>query len=128
MGEAIALRWTDIDVKGATIYIRRLKKGLSGTYPLGKDEVKALTTLKNNSQLVWVFESERGDPLGPDTIRKIFARAGEIAEIGFPVHFHMARHSCGYALANKNTDLLLIQGWLGHRDIYQHRPLHSSGS
>lgn len=117
VSEAIALRWIDIDLKGATIYIRRLKGGLSGTHPLSEEEVNALTALKNNSQSPWIFESERGGPLGPDTARKIFARAGEIAEIGFPIHFHMARHSCGYALANKSADLLLIQSWMGHRDI-----------
>jgi site-specific recombinase XerD len=34
-----------------------------------------------------------------------------------PVHFHMLRHSCGYALANKGTDTRAIQDWLGRVSI-----------
>jgi site-specific recombinase XerD len=29
----------------------------------------------------------------------------------------MLRHSCGYALVNKGTDIRIIQGYLGHRSI-----------
>jgi site-specific recombinase XerD len=31
--------------------------------------------------------------------------------------FHMLRHACGYALANKGHDTRAIQAWLGHRWI-----------
>ena len=33
------------------------------------------------------------------------------------MHFHMLRHSCGYALANKGIDTRAIQDWLGHVSI-----------
>ena len=33
-----------------------------------------------------------------------------------PVHPHMLRHSCGFALSNRGYDLRLIQDYLGHRD------------
>jgi type 1 fimbriae regulatory protein FimB len=33
------------------------------------------------------------------------------------IHPHMLRHSCGYALVNKGTDIRIIQGYLGHRSI-----------
>jgi site-specific recombinase XerD len=36
-----------------------------------------------------------------------------------PVHPHMLRHSCGFALADKGDDLRLIQDFLGHRDPRQ---------
>jgi site-specific recombinase XerD len=35
----------------------------------------------------------------------------------FPVHAHMLRHACGYALANGGHDTRRIQDWLGHRSI-----------
>ena len=35
----------------------------------------------------------------------------------FPVHVHMLRHACGYAMANAGHDTRLIQDWLGHRAI-----------
>jgi site-specific recombinase XerD len=40
-----------------------------------------------------------------------------VTQQSFPVHFHMLRHSCGYALANAGADTRAIQDWLGHRSI-----------
>jgi type 1 fimbriae regulatory protein FimE len=39
------------------------------------------------------------------------------AGFAFPVHAHMLRHACGYALANAGHDTRRIQDWLGHRSI-----------
>ncbi len=33
------------------------------------------------------------------------------------IHPHMLRHSCGYTLINKRTDIWIIQAYLGHRSI-----------
>ncbi len=35
----------------------------------------------------------------------------------------MLRHSCGYYLADLDTDLRMMQDYLGHRDP-KHSPLH----
>jgi site-specific recombinase XerD len=35
----------------------------------------------------------------------------------FPIHPHMLRHGCGYALANAGHDTRALQAWLGHRNI-----------
>jgi len=50
-------------------------------------------------------------------VRKIVARAGEDAKLGFPVHPHMLRHACGCKLANDGHDTRAIQHYLGHRNI-----------
>jgi site-specific recombinase XerD len=47
----------------------------------------------------------------------MLARAGEIAEIGFPVHPHQLRHATGYVLANKGVDTRTLQHYMGHRKI-----------
>ena len=65
----------------------------------------------------FVFLTERGGPMTADGVRKIVGRAGQNAELGFPIHPHMLRHACGYALANKGHDTRAIQGWLAHRSI-----------
>ena len=45
------------------------------------------------------------------------ARTGEEAGLSFPVHPHMLRHGCGFALANRGHDTRAIQHWLGHKNI-----------
>jgi type 1 fimbriae regulatory protein FimB/type 1 fimbriae regulatory protein FimE len=50
-------------------------------------------------------------------VRKLVARAGEVAGIGFPVHPHMLRHAAGFKLANDGHDTRAIQHYLGHRNI-----------
>jgi hypothetical protein len=52
-----------------------------------------------------------------------FARLGARASMAFPIHPHMLRHACGYALANAGHDTRSLQAWLGHKNI-QHGPLH----
>ena len=42
---------------------------------------------------------------------------GARAEMPFPVHPHMLRHGCGYALANAGHDTRALQAWLGHKNI-----------
>jgi type 1 fimbriae regulatory protein FimB len=66
-------------------------------------------------KLPWLFVSERGAPLTRRAVNYLIAAAGERAGLGH-VHPHMLRHSCGYALADKGTDLRVMQDYLGHRD------------
>jgi site-specific recombinase XerD len=44
-------------------------------------------------------------------------RIGERAGQSFPVHPHMLRHGCGFALANAGHDTRALQAWLGHKNI-----------
>lgn len=71
----------------------------------------------STSQTPYVFVTERKGPLTASTVRKMIARAGERAGIGFPVHLHMLRHGCGFKLANDGHDTRAIQHYLGHKQI-----------
>jgi hypothetical protein len=42
---------------------------------------------------------------------------GARAKMPFPVHPHMLRHGCGYALANAGHDTRSLQAYLGHKNI-----------
>ena len=44
----------------------------------------------------------------------------QFACVAFPIHPHMLRHGCGYALANAGHDTRAIQDWLGHRSNSAH--------
>jgi type 1 fimbriae regulatory protein FimB len=48
-------------------------------------------------------------------VNYLIEAAGEKAGLGH-VHPHMLRHSCGYDLADKGTDLRTMQDYLCHRD------------
>jgi site-specific recombinase XerD len=44
-------------------------------------------------------------------------RIGETSLAVGPIHPHMLRHGCGYALANAGHDTRALQAWLGHKNI-----------
>jgi integrase len=47
-----------------------------------------------------VFTSERGSPMTPKSFHTLISRLGERAGMPFPIHPHMLRHACSFALAN----------------------------
>ena len=85
--------------------------------PLLADELRALRVLKREAKSPFIFVSERGAPFSVSGLAKLIERAGVEAKIPFPVHAHMLRHACSYALANKGTDTRTLQAYLGHRSI-----------
>jgi integrase len=89
------------------------------------DELRALRELHRNQEPAspFVFVTERGGPFTPDAVNRLIKRLGESNKLfGFPIHIHMLRHSCGYALANAGHDTRGIQDYLGHKAI-QHTVL-----
>ena len=54
----------------------------------------------------------------------MLARTGDEAGLPFPIHPHMLRHACGFALANAGHDTRALQLWLGHKNI-QHTVLYT---
>lgn len=117
VSELCDLRWSDIDFKAGTLHVRRLKKSKDSTHPLTGEESRLLRPLHKVADSVFVFTSERGGPITSAGFRKQLARWGVKANIGFPVHPHMLRHACGYALANKGMDTRSLQAYLGHASI-----------
>ncbi len=117
VGELVALRWDQVDLTQGLLHVARLKNGSPSTHPLRGPEIRALRRLKREGEGSYVFVTERGGPLTTSTVRKLIARAGEVAGIGFPVHPHMLRHAAGFKLANDGHDTRAIQHYLGHRNI-----------
>jgi site-specific recombinase XerD len=122
VSEACDLRWDDLDLKKATIIVRRLKGSSDSTHYLERDEVKGLKQLLGSDtaqgvKSAYVFVNERGQPFGRMGIARMIERAGEAAKLPFPVHVHMLRHSTGYALAGKGMDTRRLQHFLGHASI-----------
>jgi type 1 fimbriae regulatory protein FimE len=118
VSELVALRWDQIDLKQGLVHVSRLKNGVPSTHPIRGPELRALRRLQREYLTSpYVFVTERRGPLTDSAVRKIVARAGEGARLGFPVHPHMLRHACGFKLANDGQDTRAIQHYLGHRNI-----------
>ena len=118
VSELVSLRWDQIDLKQGQLHAVRMKGGIDSTHPLRGPELRALKRLQREyEKSPYVFVTERRGPLTTSAVRKIIARAGEVAELGFPVHPHMLRHACGFYLANEGHDTRAIQMYLGHSNI-----------
>jgi len=103
--EIADLEWSQVEFgRSATLHVRRAKNGKPGSHPLRGDEVRALRELRRQSpDSAFVFATERGGPFTPDAVNRLIKRIGARAGFGFPIHVHMLRHACGYALANAGT-------------------------
>ena len=119
VAELVTLRWDAIDFAHGRLHVNRAKAGSPSVHPLSGRELRALRRLRREQdpESPFVFTSERGAPFTSAGLRKLIARLGVVAGFGFPVHPHMLRHACGYALANKGVDTRSLQAYLGHRNI-----------
>jgi type 1 fimbriae regulatory protein FimB/type 1 fimbriae regulatory protein FimE len=116
--EICDLRWTQVKFgRQPTLHVHRVKGSVDGVHPLQIDEVRALHEIERQSKSAWVFVTERGTPFSREGFATLVERAGVSAGIGFPIHAHMLRHACGYALANAGHDTRRIQSWMGHKSI-----------
>ncbi len=125
--ELCDLRWSQIDMgRNARLHVRRVKGGTPSTHPIQGDELRALRELRRQyPDSDYVFCSERGGPFTEDGYNRQIKRFGVAAKLPFPIHSHMLRHACGYALANVGHDTRRLQDYLGHKNI-QHTVRYTS--
>lgn len=118
VSELVSLRWEQCDLRQGIIHVNRVKNGAASSHPLRGPEIRALRRLERDyPDTQYIFVTERKGPLTTSTVRKLVARAGEKADMSFPVHPHMLRHSCGFKLANDGHDTRALQHYLGHKNI-----------
>jgi type 1 fimbriae regulatory protein FimB len=115
--EAVHLRRDDVNLDQARLWVKRAKNGLSVEHPIPGDELRAIKRYlaSRTDRLPWLFTSERGTQLTERAVYYLVRTAGEAAGLS-DVHPHTLRHSCGYYLADRGTDLRTMQDYLGHRD------------
>jgi integrase len=118
--EACDLEWSAIDFKQAQLHVRRVKLGKPAVHPIRGEELRALRRLQREQSppFNFVFTTERGGPMTTDALNRLVKRLGNGTKLlGFPIHVHMLRHACHFALANAGHDTRLIQDYLGHKSI-----------
>jgi integrase len=119
VSEIAGLKWSDIDFDRGTVYLHRAKGSTSGTHPLQGDELRALRKLQREyPDSPFLFVGRGNAPLDARAIAGMIKRLGKGSKLlGFPVHAHMLRHTCGYLMCDRGYDLRIVQAWLGHANI-----------
>jgi type 1 fimbriae regulatory protein FimB/type 1 fimbriae regulatory protein FimE len=116
--EVCDLQWHQVELNAGRLHVRRSKRGTPSVRPIQGDELRALRRLQREQPCSpYVFTSERSGPIAPKSFHTLIMRLGERASMPFPIHPHMLRHGCGYALANAGHDTRAIQAWMGHKNI-----------
>lgn len=118
ISETCDVRIDDIDLRAATIYVRRAKNGMPGVHGLEGDELRLIRdVMAQHPHSPFLFLSRRGTPLSIPAVQRFIERLGVSAGIKFPVHFHQIRHSTGFALAARSVPTRDLQIFLGHKNI-----------
>jgi len=103
--ELCDLQWSQVELTTGRLHVRRAKSGSPSVHPLRGDEIRALRRLqREQGPSSHVFMTERDGPMTPKAFHALFGRIGARAKMPFPIHPHMLRHGCGYALANAGHD------------------------
>ena len=141
IGEAISLRWSDIDFTSATIHlvdestsarrpskreVRTTKGKHDRSFPLNSELRPVLEAMPQHVD-GYVFHGPLGGRLKADTVRTVLIR--EVltplsdrfptleGEVGFKDgRLHSFRHFFCSLCANKNVPQQMVMRWLGHRD------------
>ena len=83
--ELTDLRWDQVDMRTATLHVRRVKQGTPSTHPIIGDELRALRRLQREQdpKSHFVFTSERGSPFTTAGFARMIERAGKVAKLAF---------------------------------------------
>jgi integrase len=131
-GEALGLKWADVDFASHELNIRRaIFRGRETTpktsssirpRPMVDELYNALLNHKAMSAFTkpedYVFASSSGRPMNPDTLREVLQSALEKLEIKFDQPradgMHLLRHTSGSLVYRRTADVKVAQEWLGH--------------
>ncbi len=117
VGEAVHLKWDQVDFKDSTLRVNRLKGSKDSVHPIPGGELRLLRKLEREKNSRYIFLSERKSPLTTQAVYRMLRNVEKDLNWDFPIHPHMLRHSCGYYLANQGHDTRAIQMYMGHTSI-----------
>lgn len=118
VSELCQLQLEQVNLDQATLFVKRSKAGIDGMHPIAGDELRLLRRYlrERDSELPWLFLSERRTPLVRSSVNKLLEACGQ--EAGLPhINPHMLRHGCGFYMINNGYDIRAVQIYLGHASI-----------
>ena len=144
-GEALGLKWPDIDWQAGTVAVRRAlywDPNLKGwditepktersrrTIPLGPAVIKVLAELKQQQAEFrlragagwkdhdFVFTNTKGVPIQPKTLTQAFKEALKRAGLQASLRLYDLRHSCASILMAEGLNPKIVSERLGHSNI-----------
>ena len=117
--EASLLETRDIDSMQKVIHVRHGKGGKERMVPMDGKLYGLLRAYYKHEQppKPWLFASNSGNPICPETARRALLCAAAASGIGKIVGPHMLRHAFATHLLESGEDLRKIQVVLGHGSI-----------
>jgi integrase len=128
IGEAIALRWSDVDLERRRLIVQRATSaGIEGPtkswqvryVPLADPAARAFERLRVRGDFTerddYVFCNRIGQRLDDSAIRRRYHAAREAAGLRV-VKLHGLRHGAG-SLVARETDPVFVQHFLGHANL-----------
>ena len=127
LGEALTLRWADVDLEGRMLVQRGLSAGEEGLpkggrprfVPLLRPALTTLERLRAREDFVGADDDVLGNRLGrrldPSALRRRYKRAREAANLR-PVRLHGLRHAAG-SLVARTSDAVFVRDFLGHAKL-----------
>lgn len=127
ISEAVAVRWSDVDLGRRELYVRRRFR--TGRYapPKSRYGRRSIPLAPGMARLLWqrqaserpqasalVWPNEVGKPLDADNLRRrVLKPAAERAGIPW-AGWHTLRHTCGTLLVREGWPVTAVQRFLGH--------------
>ncbi len=136
IGEALALKWSDVAFDQSKLYVRRSVWRRKEQTPKSRRSVRAKhllgglkRILQSHRQLCvggkpedYLFVNSAGRSYDPDDLRRrvlypAMDKAGIERKVARSYGFHLFRHSAGSQMQEVTGDLKQTQGFLGHASI-----------
>jgi integrase len=136
IGEALALKWSDVDFDQSKLYVRRSVWRRKEQTPKSRKSVRAKHLLDGLARVLqshrelcvskqpedYRFVNGAGRSYDPDDLRKrvlypAMDKAGIERKVARSYGFHLFRHSAGSQMQEVTGDLKQTQSFLGHASI-----------
>nr|WP_228561086.1 tyrosine-type recombinase/integrase [Catenulispora pinisilvae] len=139
-GEAAGLRWCDLDLDSATMFVSHQVQNIGGrvvqcptktpssrrVVALDRTTVAVLRRHRVQQQIEheqlgvapsgFVFTTTTGAPLTPDRLTRVFLKLLDVSGLP-PVRLHDLRHGAASLALQAGADLKVVQDQLGHSSI-----------
>lgn len=117
VSELLSIKWSDVNTTSLSISITRHQADAATVYQLNAVEASLLLRLRRESHesSVYLFSSERGQPLSLRMTHHLIAQAAELAGFEAAVQPHMLRQARALHLISAGVDAAAIQSFLGQR-------------